>query len=44
MGAWDFLVQLQFVMFNIFVYKIYKQKQYKKYVYQFRGKKKTAKI
>ena len=37
-GAWNCLAQLQFVTFKILAYKIFEQKQYKKYAYQFREK------
>ena len=38
-SAWNRLIQLQFVTFKIFTYKISKQKQYKKYTHQFKKKK-----
>ena len=32
MNAWNCLPQSQFVTLKIFIYKIFKQKQYKKYI------------
>ena len=42
-GAWNPIIQLQFITFKILIYKISKQKQYKKYAHLFQRKSKIKK-